>query len=63
MRTWEHIKLVEKKYFHENMGTYKIGGVSHAQRPRVFFGWGRSLKIHLENKKGVVEVCKVPLST
>jgi hypothetical protein len=42
-----HSHFIEKKYFCGNTGTYKIGGAPAAYRPR-----GRSLKIHIEIKKG-----------
>jgi hypothetical protein len=46
-------QFVEKKYFHGNMRTYTIG-----ELPRVnalgLLCWGRSLKIHIKIKKGVV---------
>jgi len=28
--------FIEKKYFHRNVGTYKIGGAPSTQHPRVF---------------------------
>jgi hypothetical protein len=41
--------MVEKKYFHGNMRTYKIVGRSPTYL--AFFYWGRSLKIHTEIKR------------
>jgi hypothetical protein len=39
--------FVEDKYFHGNVGTYKIGEFPQHNTLR-FFCWGRSLKIHIE---------------
>jgi hypothetical protein len=47
--------FVEKKYFHGNMGTYKIGELPQHSAIR-FFCYRKSLKIHIENEKGVVYV-------
>ncbi len=48
-------RFLEKKYFHGNMGTYKIGELPQ-HSAIMFFCCGRSLKIHIENEKGVVYV-------
>jgi len=42
--------FIEKKYFHGNVGTYKIGELPGHNALR-FFCWGRSLKIHIEIKR------------
>jgi hypothetical protein len=39
--------FLEKKYFHGNVGTYKIGELCQ-HNGLGFFCWGRSLKIHIE---------------
>jgi len=47
--------LVEKKYFHGNMGTNKIGGAPQNNTLR-FFSWGEIPQNTHRNKKGVVYV-------
>jgi len=42
--------FIETKYFHGNVGTYKIGELT-TPPPLRFFGLGRSLEIHLEIKR------------
>jgi hypothetical protein len=39
--------FLEKKYFHGNVETYKIGELCQ-HNGLGFFCWGRSLKIHIE---------------
>jgi hypothetical protein len=43
-------RFIKRKYFHGNMGTYKIGGVPAEYCPRIFC-WGRSCKIHIKIKR------------
>ncbi len=53
-----HSSFIEKKYFHGNMGTYKIGGSSPCITPLgSFFSWGRSLKIQIEIKRELFMWC------
>jgi hypothetical protein len=47
--------FLEKKYFHGNVGTYKIGEL-HQHISLGFFCWGRSLKNTHRNRKGVVYI-------
>jgi hypothetical protein len=42
--------FVEKKYFHGNMGTYKIGELPRHNSLGLLW-WGRSLKIHIKKLK------------
>jgi hypothetical protein len=48
--SWLLSRFVEKKYFHGNVGTYKIG--EHPWHNALgFFCLGTSLKIHIEMKR------------
>jgi hypothetical protein len=55
--SWLLSHFIEKKYFHGNM--YKIRELPQHNTLR-FFCWWRSLKIHIEIKRVVVYVWKVP---
>jgi hypothetical protein len=46
--------FVEKKYFHGNMGTYKIGELPRVNGPRVTLVGEIPQNTHKNKKKGVV---------